>query len=136
MNEGKARLGARSSAMTSTTRLASIIVVVILVLGCAQAEPLSPEEASKHVDENGTVCGLVASAHFADGSKGQPTFLNLGKAYPNQVFTAVIWGSDRSKFGSLERSLDGKQVCVTGRIQLYRGKPEIVVRDKNQLSEE
>jgi DNA/RNA endonuclease YhcR with UshA esterase domain len=61
--------------------------------------------------------------------------LNLGKPYPNQVFTAVIWGSDRSKFGSPENSLNGKQVCVTGHIQLYRGKPEIVVRDTNQLSE-
>jgi DNA/RNA endonuclease YhcR with UshA esterase domain len=116
--------------------MASIIVVVLLVLGAfrAQAEPLTPEEAWRHVDENGTVCGLVASARFANGTKGQPTFLNLGKPYPNQVFTAVIWGSDRSKFGSPE-TLNGKQLCVTGRIQLYRGKPEIVVRDTNQLSE-
>jgi DNA/RNA endonuclease YhcR with UshA esterase domain len=118
-------------------RLASIIVIVLLVLGAvrAQAEPMTAEEASKHVDENGTVCGLVASAHFANGTKGQPTFLNLGKPYPNQVFTAVIWGSDRSKFGSPETSLNGKQVCVRGRIQLYRGKPEILVHDKDQLSE-
>ena len=123
--------------MTSTMRLASNIVAALLVLGAlhAQAEPLTAEEAPKHVDENGTICGLVASAHFANRTKGQPTFLNLGKPYPNQVFTAVIWGSDRSKFGSPETSLNGKQVCVTGRIQLYRGKPEIVVRDTNQLSE-
>ena len=122
--------------MTSTTRLASIIVV-LLVLGAARAQvvPLTAEEASKHVDENGTVCGLVASAHFANRTKGQPTFLNLGKPYPDQVFTAVIWGSDRSKFGSPETSLNGKQICVTGRIQLYRSKPEIVVHDTNQLSE-
>jgi DNA/RNA endonuclease YhcR with UshA esterase domain len=123
--------------MTSTTRLASAIVVVLLILGAvrAQAERLTAEEASKHVDENGTVCGLVASAHFANGTKGQPTFLNLGRPYPNQVFTALIWGSDRSKFGTPETALSGKQVCVTGRIQLYRGKPEIVVHDTNQLSE-
>jgi DNA/RNA endonuclease YhcR with UshA esterase domain len=123
--------------MTSTTRLASATVVALLVLGAvrAQAEPLTAEEASKHVDENVTICGLVVSAHFANRTKGQPTFLNLGKPYPDQVFTAVIWGSDRSKFGSPETSLNGRQVCVTGHIQLYRGKPEIVVRDTNQLSE-
>jgi hypothetical protein len=78
---------------------------------------------------------LVASAHFANRTTGQPTFLNLAKPYPNQVFTAVIWGSDRSKFGTPETSLNGKQVCVTGRIELYRGKPEIVVHDTNQLKE-
>jgi DNA/RNA endonuclease YhcR with UshA esterase domain len=121
----------------SSTRLASIIVVVLLVLGAvyAHAEPLTAEEASKHVDENGAVCGLVASAHFAKSTKDKPTFLNLGEPYPNQAFTAVIWGSDRSKFGSPETSLSGKRVCITGHIQLYRGKPEIVVRDANQLSE-
>lgn len=127
----------RVSAVPSITRLGLIIVVILLVLGPVrpQAEPLTAEEASKHVDENGTVCGLVASAHFANGTTGQPTFLNLGKPYPNQVFTVVIWGTDRSKFGSPETSLSGKQVCVTGSIHLYRGKPEIVVRDTNQLSE-
>ena len=118
-------------------KAASALGLVLLVLGAArtQAESLTAEEASKHVGENGTVCGLVASAHFANSTRGQPTFLNLDKPYPDQVFTAVIWGSDRSKFGSPEASLNGKQVCVTGRIQLYRSKPEMVVHDANQLSE-
>jgi DNA/RNA endonuclease YhcR with UshA esterase domain len=47
----------------------------------------------------------------------------------------VIWGRVRSKFGTPERYLRGKQVCVTGQTQLYRGKAEIVVRDAKQLSE-
>ena len=42
-----------------------------------------------------TVCGIVASAHYAASSKGQPTFVNLDKPYPNQIFTVLIWGSDR-----------------------------------------
>jgi DNA/RNA endonuclease YhcR with UshA esterase domain len=48
---------------------------------------------------------------------------------------AVIWGRVRSKFGTPETSLRGKQVCITGQIRLYRGKAEIVVRDAKQLSE-
>ena len=58
---------------------------------------LSPEEAQKHVGENTCVCGIVASTHYASHSKSQPTFLNLDKSYPNQPFTAVIFGNDRSK---------------------------------------
>jgi len=40
-----------------------------------------------------TVCGEVASTHYAVRSRGNPTFINLDKAYPNQIFC----GSDLGK---------------------------------------
>jgi hypothetical protein len=64
-----------------------------------------------------------------------PTFLDLDKPYPNQVFSAVILGSDRTKFGTPEVSLREKQICVTGDIFLFQGKPEIIMRDTEQLSD-
>jgi len=39
-------------------------------------------------------CGLVASATYAAQAMAAPTFLNLGKSYPNHVFSAVTLGSD------------------------------------------
>jgi hypothetical protein len=99
------------------------------------AAPLSPEEAASHVGENATVCGLVASATYAAKAMAAPTFLDIGKPYPNQIFSAVILGSDRTKFGTPEISLREKQVCVTGEIFLFQGKPEIIVRDTKQLSD-
>lgn len=59
---------------------------------------LTTSEAAKHVGENGTVCGTVVDVHTASRSNGSPTFINLDKSYPNQVFTILIWGSDLSKF--------------------------------------
>jgi DNA/RNA endonuclease YhcR with UshA esterase domain len=107
---------------------------LVVWFGAAYAAPLGPDEAAPHVGENATVCGLVASATYASRSNAQPTFLNLGKPYPNQIFTAVIFGQDRSKFGTPE-TLRGKQVCVTGEIRLYRGNPEIILTDPKQLTE-
>jgi hypothetical protein len=100
----------------------------------AHAAPLNPEEAASHVGENATVCGLVASARYAAQATAAPTFLDFGKPYPNQIFTAIIFGSDRTKFGAPEISLRERQACVTGEIFLYQGKPEIVLRDPKQLS--
>lgn len=100
----------------------------------ADGAAINAEEAARHVGENATVCGVVASATYAARSRSQPTFLNLDKPYPNQVFTAVIFGSDRSKFGEPEVSLQGKRICVTGAIRLYRGKPEIILHDPSQLA--
>jgi hypothetical protein len=46
----------------------------------------------------------------------------------------VIWGSDRPKFGTPEVQLMGKQLCATGKIEAYKGKPEIVATDPRQLT--
>jgi DNA/RNA endonuclease YhcR with UshA esterase domain len=100
-----------------------------------QAATLSAEEAAKHVGENATVCGVVAAAKYAAQVRGAPTFLDFGKPYPNATFTALILGSDRAKFGTPEKSAQGKQICVTGQIQLYQGKPEIILTDPKQLTE-
>jgi len=100
----------------------------------AQTNYITPEEASKYIGKTKTVCGEVVSTNYAARSRGQPTFLNLDQPYPNQIFTVVIWGSERNKFKSPpEIFYRGKSVCVTGVIDTYRGKPQIIVRDPSQI---
>jgi DNA/RNA endonuclease YhcR with UshA esterase domain len=99
------------------------------------AKTMRPDVAVGHFGEIATVCGAVTSAKYAASSPSQPTFLDFGKPYPNAVFTAVIFGDDRPKFGRPETSLWGKRVCVTGQIRDYRGKPEIILNDPSQLSQ-
>jgi hypothetical protein len=79
------------------------------------------------------VCGVVASGRYSERARGKPTFLDMDKAYPQQVFTVVIWGENRAKFGAPERELRDKRVCVTGRIEQYQGKPEIVASEPRQI---
>jgi hypothetical protein len=55
----------------------------------AQTNKITAAEAKDHVAETRTVCGKVASTHYATGSKGQPTFLNLDEPYPKEVFTLL-----------------------------------------------
>jgi hypothetical protein len=114
------------------------LAFVVALLGAGLSFPsaaadLNSQQAASHVGETATVCGIVASANYATRTKGQPTFLNLDKAYPNQMFTILIWGSDRTKFGAPEVHFLGKRLCATGQIQSYKGKPEIVATDPRQL---
>jgi hypothetical protein len=60
-------------------------------------------------------------------SKGAPTFLNFGQPYPQQVFTAVIWGRWRSHFPYPPESLQGHEVCISGTITTYKGFAQIEV---------
>jgi len=99
----------------------------------AQAESISPDEAAKHAGEDVTVCGVVAGAKYAAQVRGGLTFIDFGKPYPNAAFTAMIFAENRAKFGTPEKGLPGKQVCVSGRVQMFKGKPEIVLTDPKQL---
>ena len=100
---------------------------------CAQAGRLTSAEAKNHIGERATVCGNAVSAHYAARTKGNPTFLNLDEPYPRQIFTILIWGSGRPKFGEPENKFANKKVCVTGVIKDYRGKPEIVAEQPSQI---
>jgi hypothetical protein len=102
----------------------------------AQTNKITATEAKDHVGETRTVCGKVASTHFAAKSKGQPTFLNLDDRYPKEVFTILIWGSDRAKFGAPETKYRDARVCVTGKITSYRGKAEIMATEPSQIVRE
>ena len=93
----------------------------------------APQMAQNHIGEKATVCGLVASSHYASTSNGEPTFLNLGEAYPDHVFTAVIWGDNRGQFDEPEVQYRGKTICVTGKIKSYRGVAQIVLYSQKQV---
>jgi hypothetical protein len=80
---------------------ALVLTSVVAISPLLAQQKLSANAAKNHVGETATVCGSVVSTRYAASTKGQPTFLNLDKPYPNQVFTVLIWGS-RSKFGTPE----------------------------------
>lgn len=117
------------------TKITTALLTVLLLTSVAwtQTNKITAREAKDHVGEVQTVCGKVASTHFASGSKGQPTFLNLDEPYPKEVFTILIWGSDRAKFGAPETKYQNAKVCVTGKITSYRGTPEIVLTEPSQI---
>ncbi|MFZ0582549.1 MAG: hypothetical protein WA690_14525 [Candidatus Acidiferrales bacterium] len=107
----------------------------LLTISCLQAQTkkVTATEAKDHVGDRSTVCGKVASTHYAKSSKGEPTFLNLDEPYPKEIFTILIWGSDREKFGTPEVEYKDLRVCVTGKITSYRGVPEIVATERGQI---
>lgn len=115
-----------------------VICGLVLTFGLTSAgqTKLTAREAKYHVGEQATVCGKVASTDYSSRSRGRPTFLYLDKPYSHKIFTILIWGSDRSKFGRPESTYQAKSVCVTGKIKTYRETPEIVATDPSQIKSE
>lgn len=112
-----------------STTLLLLLCPALARLASAQQVVIRDSVAASFVGKTATVEGTVASVHLA---RSGITFLNFSGAYPNQTFTAVIFQAASSRFPNAQQ-WEGKRVRVTGKVQLYRGKPEIVLSDSSQL---
>jgi hypothetical protein len=96
------------------------------------ADTIPSARAKEHIGQDGTVCGKVADTRYLESGK-RPTFLNFDERYPKHTFTAVIFGENRAKFGAPEKEYLEKDICVTGKIEDYNGKPEIIITEPQQI---
>jgi DNA/RNA endonuclease YhcR with UshA esterase domain len=126
------------------------MVVVFLAMGMAlaicacatgspSATPVAPTtgssavvpwtDADAHIGEMVTIEGPVVTGVYAESSSGEPTFLNVGRDYPDPGrFTVVIWGENRLSFPDAPESMYvGETVQVTGEVTEYEGIPEVSV---------
>ncbi|MBI4299120.1 MAG: hypothetical protein HY666_05095 [Chloroflexi bacterium] len=146
--QAKTRLAMRTTAFLVLPFLAAVSILVLAACGqmptstptrTVPSEPaastaIPSTQAAAHMGERATVCGPVVDTRYATGSKGRPTFLNFDRPYPNHTFVVLIWESDRGNFPSNPESYyKGKQVCATGLIESYQGKPEIIAKTGSQL---
>lgn len=115
-------------------RFAVAAFVMATVMVAADQPTISAGDAQQHIGEQARVCGVVASTRFSARTRGEPTFLNLDKPYPDQVFTILIWGENRAKFGAPENRYLHKRICASGLIKEYRGTPEIIASDPSQIN--
>jgi DNA/RNA endonuclease YhcR with UshA esterase domain len=114
-----------------TKSMLALLPVICAALAIAQAPPnYTPAEAAKHVGETATVTGNVDGFH--QSGKGN-IFLNMGGKYPNQAFTAFIPSASAGQFSNPQQ-YEGRTVAVSGKLTLYRGKPEIVVTSASQIT--
>lgn len=105
----------------------------ILFCSLVHASTISATDAKNHIGSQAEVCGNVASANHSTRSTGKPIFLNLDRAYPNHVFTVVIFEDYQGNFSYDLMSLKGKDICVSGRIDEYQGLPQIKARNESQI---
>jgi hypothetical protein len=114
-----------------TTMRSTLFVAVLLLAPTCGSQTITAAQARTHEGQNATVCGIVASERTATDSKDKPTFIDLDSAYPDSIFTIVIWEEDLTKVGTLPRLR--AHMCAKGLISYYHGVPEIIVRSGGQI---
>jgi micrococcal nuclease len=85
--------------------------------------------AGNYMGETKTIQGKVVDVYK---SQTDTIFLNFEKKYPTQCFTAVIFKSYINEFLDYE-NYNGKIIKISGKIEEYNGKPEIILKEKEQI---
>lgn len=100
---------------------------------CAQ-ESLSEADLQKYLNKEVQYCDLVHGTFVTKGQK-QVILLNLGADYPNHTFVVAIFQDSWKNFDyKPEEFLKGKNICVKGKLVMYRDKPQIVVKSPKQIT--
>ena len=91
------------------------------------------EDATNHIGERVKICTKIYGTKYNENSKA-PTLLDAGADYPNNPLTLVIWTDKRANFKNPpEVFYKGKNICVTGKLELYKGKAEMIVTKEEQI---
>lgn len=100
------------------------------------SQEISLDDVKSYVGKHDTVkvCGKIFNGRYLQNVERGPTLLNIGGFFPNQKLTAVIFEEDRKHFPqNPETYFSNTNVCITGLVIDYNGKPEIVLKNRNQI---
>lgn len=97
--------------------------------------PTNWASAAQKIGEQSAVIGRVSAVNYRPDLDGQPTWISIGRAFPDRDrFDIIIWGRNRSSLSNVLSNIDvGKTVCVRGLISEYRGVVQLELSDPGQL---
>ena len=92
------------------------------------------EDVTKHIGDSVKICTKIYGGRFQIRFKDSPTYLEVGDDFPNQPLTIVIWKKDRDNFEDRPEMMYAyKDVCITGRLEIDKGKVQMVVTKPAQI---
>ena len=134
---------------TGTLAVAAVLITALIVGGSLLSRagvdgsgPFCPtglawDQARAFVGQRGTFRGEVVGTNYVERSTTQPTFLNIGRPFPDSSrLTVVVWGRDRGRFPQPPEVAyaAGQEICVSGEVSLFEGVVQIEVDSPSAVS--
>jgi hypothetical protein len=105
------------------------LLILLATCGMASAQVISPIEAKHYIGEKVRVAGRVEEFRTISGE----AFLDMGGRYPKEPFTIYCAPETKISRKTLA-TFEGKHVEVTGKMESYGKRPEIVLTSLDQIS--
>jgi hypothetical protein len=118
------------SYLSAMKTLSTALVLLFVSLIAKAQKQVELADISKHIGDSVTVKGKVFSSRAV--SNGKLLLLNLGAAFPNQLLT-VVMGEEIQKVAAEALKLDIQELSVAGKVELFREKPQIVIKSPEQI---
>ena len=110
-----------------------LLIASILFINLSIAQTVPLDSASYYEGKTVTICSKVQGVFNTKGEK-KTTFISFGNPYPNATFTAIIFDGDLKNFMyNPSEYLKDKNVCLTSKIIIYKGKPEMILTSEEQV---
>ena len=108
--------------------LAIAICVIAINLSYAQ-DTITSSQAKEFAGEFKFVKGTAAEVST---TKSGITYINFDNKYPDNIFSAVIFKDFKDVF-DLAAISKCKNIVVYGKIEIYKDKPQIVLKEASQI---
>lgn len=115
--------------------LAALFLLSISFFSHAQKQ-IQMDQVKDNIGQTVKLEGKIFGVKTFEDDDKKPTLVNLylGSDAPNQTLTIAVYPSYKTSSIVLpNESSKGDIAIVTGKIELYKGKPQIVVRSSGQL---
>ncbi len=111
-------------------------ILCLLALSSFAQTEIKLDDIRNHVGDSVKIMAKIYGGKYLERAENTPTFLDVGGKYPDAKLTLVIFGDVRKQFKNPpETYYEGKDEWITGRIQLFKNKPEIVIYGTGQISD-
>jgi hypothetical protein len=114
--------------------LFTLLFVSVLAINASSQKQIKVQDAKDNIGDTVKVCAKIFGALTNDNAKGDGTYLFAGGNFPDAPLTILIRNENRRYFDyKPEKDLKDREVCITGRIELVKDKPQIFVSRQSQI---
>jgi len=114
-----------------------LLLITAVALTSFGQKQIKLEEVKNHIGDSVRVGGNIYGIKVFEDDNKKPTlaFINLGADSPNQLLTIAVYpeGFKNTDWAFPDERFKGDFATVTGKVELYKGKPQIVVRSPEFL---
>ncbi len=114
----------------------NIIILLLCLSGFSSSaqKEINIVDAKNYAGDNVRICTKIYGGRYFE--RDSLTLLNAGGYYPNAPLTVVIRAAARKEFNKPEEYFRGSEVCLTGKVEIYKNKPQIEIKSKDQIVEQ
>lgn len=106
--------------------LSFLFLFLISAISFSQ-DTVSSKDAKNFIGQTKIITGKVASVFVA---KSGTVLINFDEKHPNATFVAVIKPENPVAYDNIK---EGSILTVSGTIEDFKGKPEIIIKDVSQI---